>query len=123
MYIIDDNTVGVTVRYIEPVVDANGNPLSDLDHTNVFYQFGSAAPNEQPNIAATGATGGGTITTVINVPIARGQAQTVSWWAVATDINNLISISSNLQVVFIDRRFFPTPVSMPHLGYRPGYVR
>ena len=123
MYAIDDNTVAVTVRYIEPVVDALGNPLSDLDHTNVFYQFSTDVfANQQPNIAATATTGGGTVTTIINVPVPRGECATINWWAIATDINGLLSVSSNLQVGFIDRRFYSTPVSLPHLGYRPGYV-
>ena len=99
MKIIDANTVQLTATYTEPTYSG----VNTLDHTNVWYQIGTATPVMEPNVPASSPTGGKLVTTTINVPVSDGTSVTFMCWA--TDTNNLgkTSAPSNEMSVTVDR--------------------
>ena len=95
----------VTVTFTEPTANADTppTPLTDLSHTNIYYQMAGSAVVQEPNIPATLATGGGTITDFVTVPVLAGQEADVLFWVTATDTSGNVSADSEVVVIRIDR--------------------
>jgi len=93
----------VEARYSEPTTNADGSPLADLAHTNVFFQFPGQAPVKGPNVPASALTGAGAILTTVTVPVVAGQEADVTFWATATDTSANESVRSTEFVKRIDR--------------------
>lgn len=97
----------VTVSYQEPNTNAdNLTPLTDLDHTSIYYQIGTTVTKAM-DVPATAATGNGQITRDVTVPIGPNQEANVTFWATATDNAPApgpnTSAESNRVTVRIDR--------------------
>ena len=75
----------VDVQYTEPVTNADGTPLGDLDHCNVYLTAGPAPEVKQPNVAATRPQGGGTVTTNVAVTVPVGAVIDAVFAATCTD--------------------------------------
>jgi len=92
----------VDVSYTEPTTNADGSPLTDLDHTTTYYDNGDGPVNahEEP---ATALTGGGNIAVQIIVPVADGEEANVDFWATATDQSGNESEKSPIDTERIDR--------------------
>lgn len=74
----------VDVMFIEPDTNADGTPLTDLDHTTIYYDIGQGTVKAL-DIPATAATGGGMIAQQISVSVGDTTVATISIWATATD--------------------------------------
>lgn len=90
MKIIDANTVSVSGQYTEPVVDANGQPLTDLAFTTLYYEVqGTTNVVKVQQVPATSPNGGGVIPVTVVVPLASGQTADFVFWVTATSIGGL----------------------------------
>ena len=76
----------VRVSYTEPSVTLDGNALTSLAKTSIYYDFGNgrALAKEVP---ASQPAGGGTVSETITVPTKSKDEQTVKICATATDQN------------------------------------
>lgn len=86
VYAIDASVTGVevAVTYQEPATNADGSPLSDLDHTTIYHNFGGPKV-EAARAPATASVGNGLITRTITIPVGENQEVNVDIWATATD--------------------------------------
>jgi hypothetical protein len=91
----------ITLSYDEPTTNADGTPLTDFDHVNI-YQDGIKLSTTSP---ATSANGGGKSVQVKITINAIGKV--VSFFATAVDTSGNESIPSN--TVIVDR-LAPAPV-------------
>ena len=71
-----------TITWTAPQTNADGTPLTDLDHCNVYATPAAGAEVKFPNVAASSPTGGATKTTTITV--AKGSNYTIT--ATCTDL-------------------------------------
>lgn len=103
-YAIDATVTGVevTVTYQEPSVNSDGSPLSDLDHTTVYHNFGGPKV-EAARVPATLPVGGGTVTQTITIQVPESTEADVEIWATATDTSGNESAESARVVKRIDR--------------------
>lgn len=92
----------VTATYQEPTVTATNTPLTDLASTSISYDLG-AGPVRARDVPATAPTGGGIITTTVDIPVAANQEVDVRFWATATDTSGNESARSAEVVRRIDR--------------------
>ena len=79
---VTPNGVTSDVQYVEPSTNADGTPLTDLDHCNVYATPATGAEVKFPNVAASSPTGGATKTT--NITVAKGSNYTIT--ASCTDL-------------------------------------
>ena len=93
----------LTVGYTEPTTNEDGSTLTDLDHTNVYVKVGNGAFVKGANIPASKATGGGVISTPVNVTAPAHATTTVSLYATATDTIGNESVPSVTVTKSIDR--------------------
>ncbi len=100
----------LTVTYIEPTLNTDSTPLTDLLRTNVYYSLNGAADINVVAVPASRATGGGAITTQVTIPIAVGQSAAVTIRATATDTSGNESAKSVSVSKTIDR-LSPMPPS------------
>ncbi len=96
--------VNITVNYQEPNVNADipPTPLTDLDHTSIYYNMGLGDVRVK-DVPATAPTGNGNITTSFEVPITVGMEKFVDIWATAWDGSFNESAKSNIVRVRVDR--------------------
>ena len=93
-----------SVTYDEPVLNVDGSAMNDLDHTTIFYRIGATGtPVQAMDVAATAATGGGTIARQVTVPVGPNQEADVTFWATASDRSGNASPNSNEVLIRIDR--------------------
>jgi hypothetical protein len=92
----------VRVSYTEPAVNMDNSPLTDLDHTTIYYDMGNG-PVLALVVPASRATGGGNIAQDVTIPVLAGQQATVSFYATASDQSKNESDRSNTVVIRIDR--------------------
>lgn len=97
----------VVVEYDEPLnnipnIDGDVTPLTDLDHTTVYYDKGSG-PVNAVEVPATSLNGGGHIIQPISIPVAELEEANISIWATATDTSGNESDPSNTVTKRIDR--------------------
>lgn len=92
---------GLLVEYTEPSTTKTGTPLTDLDHTTIFFDLGSG-PQKAVDVPATSANGGGAISQVIQVPVGADQEADVSITVTATDTSGNESTPSNSVAVRVD---------------------
>ncbi len=84
-------------------------PLSDLSHTNVYFQIKSnnpalvTPPTKGQNLPASAPTGGGIKAGTVTVPVMDGQEADVTFWPTATDLSGNESARSIEVVKRIDR--------------------
>lgn len=74
----------VEASYTEPTTNKTGTPLADLGKTTVYYDLG-AGPVAAVETPASAATGGGSKTVTVTVPIGPDQEADVRFWVTATD--------------------------------------
>jgi len=84
-------------------------PLSDLSHTNVYFQIKSnnpalvTPPTKGQNLPASPPTGGGIKAGTVTVPVLEGQETDVTFWVTATDLSGNESLPSLKTIKRIDR--------------------
>ena len=100
----------ITVTYTEPTTAANGQPLQDLRDTRVYLQLSGEGPGLAATVPASQVQGGGTISSVIVVPVGPMEETDVGVWATATDLAGNESERSEQKTVRIDR----LPPAAPH---------
>lgn len=72
------------VQYVEPNIQANGEPISTLSHTTIFIDTGSGS-REYAKRTASSPKGGKTVDQEITVPLSPGQSATVKVCVTATN--------------------------------------
>lgn len=103
MIIVDEKMVKLEGTYKEPTTDADGQPITDLAYTSVFYQVGAEPPVRGPQVPASAPTGGGVIHTTVIVPLAVGERKTFKLWVVATDTTGLDGEPSDTVTLSLNR--------------------
>ena len=85
LFIRDMTNLSTTqvVTYREPITNVDLTPMEDLAYTNVYYQIGTDTPIKGSNLPASAATGGGIVSTAINVPVTL--PTNVKFWSTSTD--------------------------------------
>jgi hypothetical protein len=74
----------VTVSYTEPTSNAAGLPLTNLAKTTIYYDVGNGLVRAK-EVPATRATGGGTITQTISIPLEQKREAAVCVFITATN--------------------------------------
>lgn len=72
------------IQYLEPAVQANGEPLHSLSHTTIYTDTGSGMV-EYAKRAASSPQGGKMVDQEITVPLRQGQSATVQVCVTATN--------------------------------------
>ena len=99
----------LAVAYVEPTVNFNGTPLTDLLDTHVTYQKPGEPEVECAREPASAFTGGATVNTICAVPAVRGDEFDVDLRAYATDTVLNQSDPSDPVPAHIDRKPPGTP--------------
>lgn len=102
----------ITINYTEPVTNADGSDLLDLDHTNVYYTKDSDGIRVQvtsdnqtgSDINASALTGGGGIEVIFTVPVSPGEDTDISIIATTTDDAENESNDSPTVVLNVDKQ-------------------
>lgn len=94
--------VNVTISYTEPTTNEDVTPLTDLKDCTVFYNIGGGWVTGKI-VPASVATGGGSQSTVFEVPITQGMERDVQFKGTCADISGNISKDSNIVTKRIDR--------------------
>lgn len=81
---ISEATPTVRVSYTEPSTTVEGTPLTDLSKTSIYYDLGKGRVLAK-NVPATQATGGGSVSETIVIPIHKKEEQSVKICVTATD--------------------------------------
>lgn len=89
-----------TLQYDEPDINADGTPLTDLDHTTIYSDY-LGDFQKLYDVPASTATGGNTINQDIFLPLPDGM-HTISFYATATDLNENTSEPSETITEVID---------------------
>ena len=93
----------ITVTYTEPRLSSNGQPLQDLKETRIYISKGDGGPVQENTVPATNQAGGGTITSVLIVPVGPNQEADLTVYATAADRVGNESGPSNTKSVRVDR--------------------
>jgi hypothetical protein len=97
------NGTQIDTQYTEPTTNADGSPLTDLNHTSIFYDVGDGVPVNVVDLPSSLNTGGQQVSYSFMVPIVEGQEADVSFWATATDTSGNESAPSPVVIRRIDR--------------------
>lgn len=74
----------IPIRYTEPTLQQNGQPLGYLSHTTIYYDVGSGA-REYTKHSATKVTGGGNVAREVIIPAGAGNSPTAKICVTATN--------------------------------------
>lgn len=111
MQVLDSASVKLVAQYTESSKYTNGKPLTNLSHTNVWYQIGDAAPVKLGDVAASAPSGGGLVKTDVVVAALEGESTTATFWAVATDTNGTESAPSTKVTFTVNRQVPEAPLN------------
>ncbi len=84
MKLIDANTVELTATFDEPATNTDGTPLADLDYSTVYITT-PAGTIKAPVIQESKPTGGGTMSTTIQVNAPANAKTTIHFAVSSTD--------------------------------------
>lgn len=92
----------IPIQFVEPSLNADGSPLSDLSHLNFYHSVNAGPEVKSANIPALAPTGGQMRTFDLNITLPAGNS-TVTIAMTATDLVGNESVRSNVVTrVFTD---------------------
>ena len=91
------------VDYTEPATNADGTPLTDLSHCNVYAKPATDAEIKFPNVPASAPTGGAARTVNIAVAALPGASTSYAVTASCTDLTGNESLRSPVVNLVVDR--------------------
>ncbi|MEX5213337.1 MAG: hypothetical protein NW703_04145 [Nitrospiraceae bacterium] len=74
----------IPIRYTEPTLQQNGQPLHYLSHTTIYYNIG-AGTKEYTKHSATSVAGGGPVAREVILPAGAGNSPTAKICVTATN--------------------------------------
>lgn len=90
------DTIPLKATWTAPTTNADGTPLTDLDHYNLYRTDGSRVKINSSNIATTFGTSGNPYLFSTTATGAEGTVITLTFVVTAVDINGNESVDSNV---------------------------